>query len=1154
MFRNVFITTCLSIFVLGFILFHCQLPSPPPSPDDSNIEVFLKSADGKTTGIEINDTIGNQIQIRLIFSLTNYIDSAKIEILAGPTLEQEIPCRYKKERYDTVYVPYSFSTSGTRTIKVTGYIKNYNNIVSTVTIHVFDRSSTNQNHKPVLIVPETQTVGVGQTISFPATATDPDSGQHITIKILNKPDSATFIADTFQWTPFPEDTGTIKVIFIATDNGLPIMSDTDSVVITINSKPVNRAPSWNPRKVQRSALPGTLFSYDLKNKYFDPDNDSLTLMLISAPPIRDTLIGNVYSFTPLASDTGKQTIHIKATDPSGLSDTLTIELMVSTTITTIPDKDPPVIKFQSPSKDTLISADSIEVKVTCADDSGISSVKGFLDASAFDLKKAASATNLWTGKVKGLPAGSYSTIKIVAADSSAARNSDSLSIRIKYDADTTKPIITRVIPAGDSASTNSSSYTITLNSNDASGIASVKATLGSQSFNGSKGQGDSWTVTIIDLVPNSVNSIVVTVSDSSLRKNPKSHTFYIKYDPTMLDTIGPAIIQKSGPVSNTIITNPLVTIVDSLFDPSGIDSAYWRLNNGPAKMMVRTGGKYSLTDSIKQEGFDTIVVTVTDSASRHNVSKQVIIINYLIPPVITVQPVSKTVCAGIPAEFSVSASGSAPLSYQWRSGAVNPVNINNARSATYSPQTSSSGQSILSCVVSNGSGIEAVSNLCTLTVNVSPTITGPNNQIICAGNNATLSVAAAGASGYQWYSGSAGSGTAISGATSSSYSTQNAGSYYCVVAGNGCSASSSVATVTVNSAPSITGPTNQTTCSGTNATLSVIAAGASGYQWYSGSAGSGTAISGATSSSYSTQNAGSYYCIVSGNGCSAISSVATVTVNSGPTVTGPVNQTICSGTNATLTVTAPGAIEYHWYRGAIGSGSAISGATSSTYSTQTAGSYYCTVTGNGCSSTSSAATVTVINPIAITGPSSPNAICSGGSLDLTVTPSSGTGLTWVWYKGTPGSGTAVSGTGYSGQSSANLTLGYPVTSVVGTTSYYCIITSNGCPNTSSTATVTVKAAPTITQQPYPVSSCSDVYNYWIRVDATGTDSNDSLSYQWYNESGPIHDNARQYAGTNTYMFMIWSITSYNNQPFYCIITSRNTGCSIKSDNYTINCP
>jgi hypothetical protein len=68
MFRNVFITTSFLVFVLGFILFHCQLPSPPPSPDESNIEVFLKSADGKTTGIEINDTIGNQIQIRLIFS------------------------------------------------------------------------------------------------------------------------------------------------------------------------------------------------------------------------------------------------------------------------------------------------------------------------------------------------------------------------------------------------------------------------------------------------------------------------------------------------------------------------------------------------------------------------------------------------------------------------------------------------------------------------------------------------------------------------------------------------------------------------------------------------------------------------------------------------------------------------------------------------------------------------------------------------------------------------------------------------------------------------------------------------------------------------------------------------------------------------------
>ncbi len=190
MLKNVLITTSLSLIALGFVLFHCQLPAPPAGPDEANIEVFLKSSDGKTTGIEITDTIGNQVQLRLIFSITNYIDSAKIEILKDSTLEQEIPCRYKKEQYDTVYIPLSILTPGTRTIKVTGYIKNYDNIVSTVAIHILDRPSTNQNHRPVLDVPAMKTVGVGQSISFAVLATDPDAGQQVTIKTINKPDSA----------------------------------------------------------------------------------------------------------------------------------------------------------------------------------------------------------------------------------------------------------------------------------------------------------------------------------------------------------------------------------------------------------------------------------------------------------------------------------------------------------------------------------------------------------------------------------------------------------------------------------------------------------------------------------------------------------------------------------------------------------------------------------------------------------------------------------------------------------------------------------------------------------------------------------------------------------------------------------------------------
>ena len=120
------------------------------------------------------------------------------------------------------------------------------------------------------------------------------------------------------------------------------------------------------------------------------------------------------------------------------------------------------------------------------------------------------------------------------------------------------------------------------------------------------------------------------------------------------------------------------------------------------------------------------------------------------------------------------------------------------------------------------------------------------------GSSATFTVAASTSSGtlsYQWYN----AGGGISGATSSSYTTGTAGSYYVVVTntlnGGTTSTTSSTATLTVNSAPTITTqPTSQTVVLGSAASFSVAATGTGtlGYQWYHG----GSAISGATAASY----------------------------------------------------------------------------------------------------------------------------------------------------------------------------------------------------------------------------------------------------------------------------------------------------------------
>ena len=556
--------------------------------------------------------------------------------------------------------------------------------------------------------------------------------------------------------------------------------------------------------------------------------------------------------------------------------------------------------------------------------------------------------------------------------------------------------------------------------------------MGTTTFTGIRGSGGNWTVTINGLTTSAFNTIIFTATDSSLRANKSLDTLHIKYDPTMTDSIGPTIAQTSGPTSGNTISDPLVTIVDTVSDPSGVDTVYWKLNNGLTKLLAKVSGKYSLTDSVKRENLDTIVVTAVDASSRHNRSTQTIILNYIIAPKITTQPASQAVCSGGQGIFTVAATGTAPLSYQWRTGASSFINISGATTPLCTLKNVTA-TTILSCVVSNQAATNTASTLCTLTVATAPTITGPTAQTTCTGVSKTMTIAASGATDYQWYGGTAGSETSISGATSTSYATSTAGSYYCVIAyGGGCSAKSSSATLTVNTPPAITGPTNQTTCSGTNATLTVTASGTNTYQWYSGTPNTGTAIPSATSASYATSTAGSYYCVVTGNsGCSATSAAATVTVNS-PTISNPNATGICSGSGgATMTVTASSGAVLQWYRGtptgthtALTANTYYSGVAAATLTFNNGNStmqdnYYCVATSSGCSTTSGTASLTVYNPPTITQQPTDQTVCPGSSGTFTVTASSGTtGYQWC-QEGSQGSTIVLQGATTASYSTSN---------------------------------------------------------------------------------------------------------------------------------------
>jgi glucose/arabinose dehydrogenase len=175
-------------------------------------------------------------------------------------------------------------------------------------------------------------------------------------------------------------------------------------------------------------------------------------------------------------------------------------------------------------------------------------------------------------------------------------------------------------------------------------------------------------------------------------------------------------------------------------------------------------------------------------------------------PAISTQPSNQTVLQGQPATFSVVASGSAPLNYQWQR---NQVNISNATSSSYTLTTTAQADdgAKFRVVVTNGFGT-ATSNEATLTVNAPPTITGhPASQTVTQGQPATFGVTAVGSAtlNYQWQRNQVN----ISGATSSTYmigsaaASDNGAKFRCVVTNPFGTATSNEATLTVQPPPPV---------------------------------------------------------------------------------------------------------------------------------------------------------------------------------------------------------------------------------------------------------------------------------------------------------------------------------------------------------------
>ncbi len=535
------------------------------------------------------------------------------------------------------------------------------------------------------------------------------------------------------------------------------------------------------------------------------------------------------------------------------------------------------------------------------------------------------------------------------------------------------------------------------------------------------------------------------------------------------------------PVARTV--NPGAAVSFSVTATGTSPSFQWRKD--AVAILGANAASYSIASAAEaHEGsYDCVVSNMLGS-----VNSQAVALSVNNPVVITGQPATLAVDINTLLTLQVTASGTGPLTYQWRKAGVNLPGVTTATMTVALAQTADAGS--YDVVVSNSVGT-VTSQSAVVTVNLPPTITTqPADLTLNPNSTAVFTVAASGQApfSYQWYK----NGQSIAGAQSASLSLSliseiTEGLYVAVVTNRLGDATSRSALLVVNDPITITTqPIARTVNPGTAVSFTVAATGTSpGYQWRR----NGAPISGATSATYSIASAaeaqeGSYDCVLSNVVGSVTSSAVSLSVNDPVVITTqPINRTLVESgiLNLGVVATGTGPLAYQWKK----DGAILAGATASAYAVASvtaadAGSYTVEVSNGVGTVISNATTVTVNLPITITVQPVARTVNPGTAVSLTVA-ATGTSPGYQWRR---------NGAPISGATSATYSIASAVESQEG--SYDCVLSNVVGSVTSSAVTLSVNDPVVITTQPAS-QTLNPGATAVFSVQVTGTGP---FTYQW----------------------------------------------------------
>ena len=484
------------------------------------------------------------------------------------------------------------------------------------------------------------------------------------------------------------------------------------------------------------------------------------------------------------------------------------------------------------------------------------------------------------------------------------------------------------------------------------------------------------------------------------------------------------------------------------------------------------------------------------------------------------------VCTGQTLNLSASGQGGAAFSWTGPNSFTSVIqspsitNVTTANSGTYFVT-----QSVGGCV-SPATSVPVVIN-----TTPAPTLVGASPNPVCSGQTLTLTATSLSGATLNWTFPDGGGSTGSP--VTRTATTAMAGTYIVTQTLNGCISNTASVSVVVNQTPAA--PTAAASpnpvCVGSNLTLTATGQAGASFSWTypDGGGASGSPV---TRNSVTSGMAGTYSVSQTVAGCVSTSpGTVAVVINPVPGITaGSSSTSYCTGGTITLSSAGSGgtpAYSYSW-SGPGAFSSSTQNPVRSGALVNMSGIYTVIVTDSkGCTASTVTNFITVNTSPTVIAASNSSSYCSGGSISLTSTPSSGvTPYSFSW-SGPAGFSASIQNTSVPSVTTASSGV-YSVT----------VTDANTCTASGSTSAIVVYQSPSIAATSNSPAYCSGAT---INLSSTPTNGTAPYNYTW---SGPNGFSANQQNTTRPNATTLASGA-------YTVTVNDNHGCSASATTSSI---